>query len=272
MNKWIWRLGLAALWGCTGAVQAQDRALSVQLGEMRYRSVETGSNGATLNSEAGRLPSVTALGAWRRQAWQLRLSHQIARGELAYQGYTQMGIPLATNSQLVVNKSAVQVGREWAVNDCNDIVLLAGLERLSVDRNILPAMASLPLREKLSLVQAAIGLQWAHAGSVRRGWSWDAGAFALAGLQSRLQVDSYGLYDTVTLQPARAVDWRAEAGLLYRWSPQVAASLRLGHETATPGASSQDIWYRAGIPAAGVRYPGSRQSLTTLQAGFTWTF
>ena len=52
------------------------------------------------------------------------------------------------------------------------------------------------------------------------------------------------------------------------------ASLWLGytHESLQPGGSSLEVLTRGGVPTAGVRYPGSRQSLRTLSLGLNLGF
>ena len=253
------------------AVPAADVfSLGVALGEARYHARESSPSGGTLNTEDGRLPTLTVAGAWQRGPWHVSASQLLARQDLAYQGYTQIGIPLNTTTRLALGNTSLLAGYAWKVSDQGRLRVSGGLEHLRIDRQIQPALGSLPLHETLSLLRGVAGLQWAHGGEL--GMHWAAGLDWLHSVRSRLAVDTYGLYDPITLQPGRSNDWRAHVQASYRWHSGWTGKLMLSTESIRPGASAQEVWTQQGVPAVSVRYPGSRQSLTTLQAGLSWQF
>ena len=245
-------------------------SLSFAMGEARYQAREISSSGGTLNTEQGRLPTLTVAGKWQHGPWSAEASHLLARQDLAYQGYTQIGIPLSTTTRLALGNTALRAGYVWRVSEHDRLTLLGGVEHLQIDRQIQPALGALPLHETLNLLRCAAGVQWMHGGDL--GFNWTAGVDLLRSVRSRLKVDTYGLFDPITLRPGAGNDWRAHVQAAYRWQGGLTMTVRASKESIRPGASSREVWTLNGVPAVSVSYPGSKQSLTGLHAGLTWRF
>ncbi|MEY2952443.1 MAG: hypothetical protein RLZZ401_530 [Pseudomonadota bacterium] len=251
---------------------ATDFQWHAELGKFRYRASETSTAGHTLNREAGSLPLLRLTGRWQNQAWFADVSHGVARGEVVYEGITQIGIPLTTTSRLALSQSRARVGYLWQVSEGLEWQWSGGVERLQVDRNILPALLSLPLREVLTVSRAVVGVDGRYQPATLPRLSVSGGVALLPGLGSRLAVDSFGLYDPISLTPARHTDWRLHMTTAWQLAPNQSLTLTLQREDLRPGSSTTEIWTRNGTPAAGVRYPGSAQSLTSLSMGLAWAF
>ena len=249
---------------------AENLSFAVAVGQARYQARETSASGGLLNMEKGVLPSLTLRGQWQQDRWFADVSHLLARHDVVYEGYTQLGIPLQTATQLAWSTSALSVGRFWPLNERSDMKLQVGLDHLQIDRQIRAALGSLPLHETLGLTRGLLGLHWSHGEPF--GWRWEAGVDVLRRMRSQLKVDTYGLYDPITLQPGNGTDWRFRVQAAYRWQGGLTGFVTVSQDTVRPGASSQEVWSQQGRPVLAVRYPGSHQTLKNLQAGVAWQF
>ncbi len=261
-----------------GLAAAADTALELELGSTRYQSTERNAVGTITNQDSGSLPRATLTGRWQQEAWFAEAVYSVARHDIAYQGYTQIGIPLQTTTELAITEGGGRAGYRWTGAAQTQWQLALGLERRQINRNILPGLASLPLREVLTVTRAVVGGRWQRAwptgapGGLPVPVTLSAGLEVLQGLQSRLDVDSYGLYDPVRLEPGRSTDWRVNLKAQAALGQHTTVWLGYTHESFQPGSSSQVVWTKGGVPAAAVRYPGSRQSLQTLVLGLGWAF
>jgi hypothetical protein len=276
---------VASLWAQTVVapwVPASEFSWQWTRGTTQYRSTERNAVGTVTNEETGRLPQLALSGRWQQGAWFADTSASIARNDVTYQGFTQIGLPLRTRTALAIAQGGVHAGHRWVsaaqTHSQTSWQWSGGMERLHIDRNILPGLGSLPLREVLTTTRAVAGVAVAHRGSPQ--WvagqsltpSAKLGLDVLRGVQTHLDVDSFGLYDPITLHPANSTDWRVKLQAMLAVGPHLQFSLGLEHLSFRPGDSSLEVWNKAGVPAARVRYPGSRQSMQTLGAGVQWTF
>jgi hypothetical protein len=231
-------------------------SVSAANGSMHYRASETNAKGFVTNKENGRLPSHELALRWTPSPWYAQLSAQRAASGVLYQGYTQIGLPLTTTTELALSQWQLQAGWQWLGPDRQQIRLGTGLSQSSIDRNILPALGSLPLRETLNTRQWLLAVEW------QKTWpnAWPRPVtLALSGqllptLKQTLDVDSYGIYDPIRLSNARGTDWMLGAKGKLAITPQAQLTLQWSYRSIQPRASS--------LEAATVRYPGSRQSAT----------
>jgi hypothetical protein len=259
-------------------------ALDVSLGKTRYQSTERSSSGAISNQETGELPqaklALTWQGGGQRDGqggtWFGQGYYALARHDVAYQGYTQIGIPLATTTELAIHQAGAHAGYRWQWGDSTQGTALAGLERMQVRRNILPGVWSLPLNEIITSTRAVLGTQVRHRLGILPVVAWpvtlSGGAEALQALHTTIDVNTQGLYDPITLSPAKKLDWRWQLRAEVNPSRAVALWAGVAQERFTPGDTPVAVWLRNGTPAAGVRYPGSEQRLQTLSLGLQVSF
>lgn len=252
--------------------------VEVVLGRTRYMSVERTSTGSITNQENGSLPNVSLTGRWQGTGWFGEFQMGLARDDIAYQGYSQLGIPLNTTTALTMTQGGGVMGHRWHGTNGMSWRISAGAERLQVRRSILPSLGSLPLREILTSTRVVAGVtwqqEWPHMalGQIALPLSLSAGVDVLRAVRSRIDVDSLGLYDPITLQPAQTTDWRLALKTKVVLLPGVVASVAWTQERFTPGGSVTEVWRRGGVAAAGVRYPGSQQRLQTLAMGVSLSF
>lgn len=260
----------------TATAQAQSGAwaVGVDVETLRYQSTEYSAAGVRLNSESGRLPSVRLSGRWSFGDWFAEAGATVARNDVAYDGFTQLGLPLQTTTQLQLSQWGARAGRIWQVRDDARLSLSGGLEQLHLDRNILAGVGSLPLQETLNTTHAVVGMQWAQrlgeisdtAATVTVALDW------MPALKTRIAVNSFGLFDPITLKPGLSQDLRLSLRLDKPLTQRLGGWIGARHQRYRPGETGTEVWTKNGVAAATVRYPGSEQSLTWLGAGLNWSF
>lgn len=264
---------LAPLMGASCAAQA-DVSLRTELGTGHYHAVERSPAGAVINTESGSLPLLTVGARWRQAPWFAEMEATSGANTIAYDGFTQLGLPLQTQTRLHLGQWAAWAGYALADTAAGQFSVVAGLAQQRLDRDILPGLGSLPLRETLDTTRLVAGVRWRSPSlqAFGRPVALNAAFDALPALRSRLAVDSYGLYDPVTLAPGRGIDWHLQLRGDIQVTPQASLWLGLGYQSFKPGASATAIWTRNGVPAVTVRYPGSKQVLRTVTVGAEWRF
>lgn len=261
MRNFLFVSLLASMWMPSSLLaQTPDNRtqISIALGTLKYDAKERSTSGAVINHESGSLPFVQ-LGARHAftPAYFVDASWRYAGNTINYAGFTQLGIPLNTQTKLAWHQMSLSAGYRYAFSEAHSLEATLGLGQRGLDRAIQASLGSLPLREVLSTTQLQLGAKWQHRLSAHS--QWHAGIELYQALRQSLAVDSYGLYDPITLRPAKQLDTRLHAGASYAFSPQWRIAANVGLDRIKPGASSTEIWRKNGVPAAGVRYPGSTQ-------------
>jgi hypothetical protein len=237
-------------------------SVSAATGGMQYHARETNAKGFVTNQENGRLPSHELTLRWTPSPWYAQLYLQRAASGVLYQGYTQIGLPLTTTTELALAQWQLQAGWQWLGPYEQQIRLGTGLSQSTIDRNILPSLGSLPLRETLRTRQWLIAADWQKtwSGAWPKPVSLSVGGQLLPTLKQTLDVDSYGIYDSIRLSNARGADWMLGAKGKLAITPQAQLTLQWNYRSIQPRSSSLEVWRKNSVPAATVRYPGSRQS------------
>jgi hypothetical protein len=262
-----------------GAVPDGGLRVGLEQGGLTYQSIERSSSGGVTNQETGHLPLIAATLGWQSaQGWALQGRYSRAKNDVAYQGYTQIGIPLNTITQLAVHQTDARLSYAWPVSSTLSWHPSMGLSHVRVDRSIQPALGSLPLQEVLDSTRLIAGLSLQHRWSgpeavgTLRPVQLLAGVEVLSAVRNRLKVNSFGQFDPITLTPARQTDWRWHAKAQWSLTPRATVSLGVEHERLQPGSSSVEAWRRNGVAVTGVRYPGSQQTLQAWTLGVVWQF
>lgn len=234
-----------------GAACAQAPADAVGWGAsaevVQRRLVERADNGARLVKESGPLLRLAvdgqlALangGALQAKAWG-------AAGTLDYDGQTQAGIPLTTDSrhrELGLDLAwrplpAASWGQAWLV-----------LRVLQQRRDIASTPVAVGLVETSDYVMPGVRFSHAFDGG---GWRWEPSLELLASVRHRLQVDSHGVFDEADIRGGR----RRELVLgLQVSAPQSPWSLALAWSHARQSASPTQALSRNGTTVGTVRQP-----------------
>jgi hypothetical protein len=214
--------------------------LSMALGTLKYNAKERSSSGAVINEESGSLPWVQ-LGVRHAftPAYFVDASWRYAANTINYAGFTQLGIPLNTQTKLAWHQMSFGLGYRYPFSEAQSLEATLGLGQRRLDRAIQASIGSLPLREVLGTTQLQLGATWQQHLSARS--QWHAGIALHQALRQSLAVDSFGLYDPITLRPAKQLDMRVHAGIgasqqMLGWitSNPVQVRQRFGEKTACP--------------------------------------
>lgn len=256
--------------------QATSFDLALQAGSARYTSEEFLPDGRLFNREQGRLGQSQLTGLLRLSAgWEAALQLRQASGTVDYQGQTQMGLPLFTQTRLVQEDGSLRLHRrgpawggaiEWALG--------GGVGALRVGRDIQPTPISSRLTETLRARHWLLGGELARTQSILG--VPVRGALALEWRKpwrQTLSVDTHGVLDGVlVLEPARRSAWRGGLSLEAQLQPGWRLGLNLSADLYQPGASAGQVVYRNGIPVGQASYPGSRQHTLGGSLSSTWSF
>lgn len=232
----------------------------------RYDARETTSGGTVLNRENGRLDgAAVALAApLFGLGWEATASRR--GGTVAYDGFTQIGIPLATRTRLRIERVGLSATAPARLNlGPAQVGATAGIELERIGRAIGATGFSLPVTELLRSTRLVLGVDARLP--LGRGVELGLEARALEPFEQRLKVVTFGELDDFTLAPRRrtggTLALTLEAALAPGWRLQAAyraERLRFG---SAPAVTITQGGQFAGFSS----YPGSHQRLDTLQIG-----
>jgi hypothetical protein len=157
--------------------------------------------------------------------------------------------------------ATIIAGLSSQLSDSDTLEWRVGLGKRRLDRDIKAGLGSLPLRELLSITQLQVGAKWQKRMNTHT--LWHMGLTLHPVLNQSLAVDSFGLYDPITLRLGKqSTDRRITAGLAHRFSSIWQVELHWGMDIMRPQASATEIWKKSGVPQVTVRYPGSQQRMS----------
>lgn len=241
---------LLALAGGAAAAQASDaRDLSwgASAGVQHRRLVERADDGSRLVEETGEMLRLGVDGTLRfASGGALRAGAEVAGGVLDYDGRTQTGVPLTTDTRH--SEFALHFGwRPWAPMPWGEAWLV--VRGLAQRRDIRSTSSATGLQETSTLLMP--GLRWT-ADFAGGGWHWRPSAEIRSSVWHRVDVDFLGLYDTKELHGGHrtevALGLEAAAGN----SPW---SWALEWTRARQSASDWETLYRGGAAVGLVRQP-----------------
>jgi|GEM_PF-2253338 len=223
-----------------------------------------------LNRERGDLVGAHVQLGMSSGAGTLAIDLQQAGGGLDYNGLTQLGLPLNTQTRLRMERVGLAASPAWPRMPLADGLLTAqlGLQQLRIDRRIEPTARSAGLREQLRLDLIAVGLRWRQPLAAQTRIQLDLGW--LQPVDARLRVDTGGVIDGYTLRPRHRGWPTADAALHCALGGGLSASIGLRLEQPRIGSSPPLAITRLGRPAGISSYPGSRQRWHGLALGLTW--
>ena len=229
------------------ALAAPDLSWGESAGVQQRRLVERADDGSRLVEESGPLLRLGVDGTATLQGGgALRAGAELAGGTLDYDGRTQAGAPLATDS--AHRDFALSLGwRPLAPASWGEAWLV--LRALEQRRNIASTQGVTGLRETSTLVMP--GLRW--AGSVAAaGWHLRPSVELRASAWHRVHVDYRGLYDAQDLRGGH----RGELSLALEASaPASPWSWSLAWTRARQSASGRGTLSRGGAAVGTVRQP-----------------
>lgn len=246
---------------CCGVAVADGPSLSLAVLRLDYDARETGSNGVVLNREQGHLAGLQLEAGADVGGGRWTLQGQYAEGSPDYAGFSQIGLPLRTVTDLRLSS----LGLQWAPMaglplQSATLRPWIGLLHRRIDRHIRPSRRSLALNEQLdlTLVQGALEL------NAPLGTAWTAQFQATLDwpLHQRLDVDTGGVYDALRLDLAARASYELRVRLAYKLTGGWQVALQLSYAELRIGSADARVLTRGGVPAGLADYPGSHQRLS----------
>lgn len=241
--------------------------------ETRYNAAETASSGFVLDSEQGPLRGAALrLGA---QGYGLAAQTEFGRqsGALHYEGRTQLGVPLQTQTDLALNETRVLAGPAGSLDVLGaQLRVQGGVTLREIRRDILATLLSSRATETLRNRTWTGRLAWLQPLAEQPAVALEASVQIEIPWHQDLTVNTYGALDPFVLAPASRPGWSAD--LRPTWTPAPGwrawfefdyAALRYGSGPAKPVFHDGQV---AGIAS----YPGSLQQLRSIGVGTAWSF
>lgn len=240
-------VALGAGAACAQAPAAPDTSWGVSTEVLHRRLVERADSGMRLVEEKGPLLRLTLDGRLDlASGGALQAKAAAAAGTLDYEGRTQGGVPLATDTRHRDFEAGVAWrpvpaaawGEGWLV-----------LRTLQQRRRIASTSTARGLTESSDLLMP--GLRWSHAFDVA-GWRWQPSLELSTSVRHRLQVEFGGIFDDAAMRGGR----RREAVLdLQVSAPSSPWTFGLGWSHSRQSASSTQTLSRNGAAVGSVRQP-----------------
>lgn len=240
-------LCVASAAGAADVVPAPDDGWTASAGLQHRRLVERADSGARLVTESG---AMLALRLQRNlhlaNGGALQAGAGVAAGRLDYDGQTQGGAPLASDT----GHRDLQAGvawRPWAAASWGEAWV--SLDVLQQRRQIASTAAARGLRETSTLVLP--GLRWT-ASFEAAGWQWRPAARLRASAHHALRIAYGGAYDDSDLRGGQRWESQLALGLSRPGSPW---QWELAWTHARQAASAWQPIARGGVPVGNVRQP-----------------
>jgi hypothetical protein len=214
---------------------------------LHRRLVERADTGTRIVEETGPLLRLTLDGRLDLAGGgALRARAAAAAGTLDYEGRTQAGVPLATDSRHRDFEAglawrplpAAAWGEGWLV-----------LRTLQQRRHIVSTATARGLTERSDLVMP--GLRWSHAFDAA-GWRWQPSLELSTSVRHRLQVEFGGIFDDATIRGGRRREALLDLQVSAPFSPW---SFGLAWSHSRQSASSTQTLSRNGAAVGTVRHP-----------------
>lgn len=219
-----------------------------------------------LNQDKGQLSGGALALAANWTPMTLRLAGRHLQGDMAYQGYTQFGLPLRTHTALRWQQwqvSAAPTGRLPTL--VGDLGVAVGFGQLALTRGIAATARSLAVTETLRLGVLSASGDWQLAlpggGQLRWQLQWNHA------LERRLAIDSGGVLDRYQLVPRHGHWVSLDAGLQWPLAHGWQVVTTLQHDALRVANAPARQVFRQGQLAGISSYPGSHQRRQTLGLG-----
>ena len=226
-SQLILRLGLILIGGVIfpSAWAAPTFHLGVGFDAMYFDYREYNGNDILLDKETGPMPGLHLSTALRWDNWYSELVYEHHLGTVDYDGQTQNGDPLATDTEEDIVDLSLIVGRHFGVASRYRSAMYAGLGYHNWERNILPTSTVAGLLETYEWSYALLGVKFSFLKSSKNGLLLDLRARRM--LNATMEVDFLGFmnWDNTTLNLGE--DWSYRIGLPYILSLSQNASLTI---------------------------------------------
>lgn len=199
--------------------------LGVGFDAMYFDYREFNGNDVLLDKETGPMPGLHLSGALQWDNWYSELVYEYHLGTVDYDGQTQNGEPLTTETEEDIVDLSLIVGRHFGAASRYRSALYAGLGYHYWERNILPTGTVAGLLETYQWSYALLGVKFSFLKSDQNGLLLDLRVRRM--LDATMDVDFLGFmnWDNTTLDLGE--DWSFRFGLPYILSLGQHASLTI---------------------------------------------
>ena len=268
--------------GCVapGTVHADDARsrstrASITLSAMDFGYKEFSDTGRLLDQEYGVLPGIGIALEWSRQAWVVWGGISYYAGTVTYDGQTNLGNPISTDTATTLWDGQVRLGRHFG-SEAGQITPYLGFAYHYWNRDILPT-------------QTASGRYVSGLNEIYRWYSFDLGILAMAtthvpGLRIGLDVRGFQIKrPTMELMPANGYDgttlalgeergWYLGLPIDYSLNGSTALRVELYAETWGFGRSATQKLTSGGVVVGSVYEPQSETRVYGLVIGLNRQF
>jgi hypothetical protein len=221
------RLGLILIGGIIfpSAWGTSSFNLGVGFDAMYFDYREFNGNDVLLDKETGTIPGLHLSAALQWDKWYSELVYEYHLGTVNYDGQTQNGDPLSTDTEEDIVDLSLVVGRHFGAVSRYRSAFYAGLGYHYWERNILPTGTVAGLLETYKWSYALLGTKLSFLKSSKNGLLLDLRVRRM--LDATMDVDFLGFnnWDNVTLNLGE--DWSYRIGLQYILSLNPNASLTI---------------------------------------------
>ncbi len=199
--------------------------LGVGFDAMYFDYREFNGNDILLDKETGPMPGLHLSGALQWDNWYSELVYEYHLGTVDYDGQTQNGVALTTETEEDIVDLSLIVGRHFGAVSRHRSALYAGIGYHYWERNILPTGTVAGLLETYQWSYALLGVKFSFLKSDRNGLLLDLRVRRM--LDATMEVDFLGFmgWDNSTLDLGE--DWSYRFGLPYILSLGQHASLTI---------------------------------------------
>jgi len=207
--------------------------LGVGFDAMYFDYREFNGDDVLLDKETGPMPGLHLSGTLQWENWYSELVYEYHLGRVEYEGQTQNGDPLTTDTEEDIVDLSVIVGRHFGVPSRYRSAVYAGLGYHYWERNILPTSTVAGLLETYEWSYALLGVKLSFLRSTTNGLLLDLRVRRM--LDATMEVDFLGFmnWDTTTLNLGE--DWSYRLGLPY--------ILSLGHNASLTIEPYISTWF-----------------------------
>ncbi len=190
-----------------------DLTFGIGFDAMRFYYREFDDNDVVLNTEKGIIPGLVINAAVEWENWYTEFNYQYNFGKVEYDGQTQTGIPVTTNTEEDTVDVNFLAGRYFGNNSQYPSALYAGLGYYYWERNILPIPSVAGLLETYEWSYAIIGGKISLLKSRDNGLLIDVRLRRM--LNATMEVDFLGFNNWDNLELDLGEEWSLRIGVPY---------------------------------------------------------
>ena len=222
--------------------------LGVGVDAMYFDYREFDDNDILLNKEEGLLPGLVLSATLDWQNWYTEFNYKYNSGTVEYDGQTQSGTPITTDTEEDIVDDNVIVGRYFDGAAPYRSAIYAGLGYYYWERNILPVGSVNGLFEIYEWSYALLGGKFSLLKSSKNGLLLDIRLRRM--LNATMEVDFLGYLDLDNLELDIGEEWSFRVGLPYIFSISQQARFRIEPYLTTwfIGRSPDEQVTSGGIP------------------------